>query len=109
MAGAVLVLQGFPGFIVPGVEFEPALFPPRGRIAAERPGDAIAADVRWRKGIERFELLRFRRAQSDQYAAPLLVDGVAPRQKLRCSRGSAVSGSGSVETAFQDLRHRNPQ
>jgi hypothetical protein len=42
---AALVPQGLPGFVVFGVEFEPALFPARRRIAAKSPGDAVAAGV----------------------------------------------------------------
>ena len=109
MLAAALAPQRFPGLVVPGVELEPALFPARGRIAAESPGDAVAAAVGGRERIQRFELAGFFRAKSDQHAPPFLIDGVAPRQKLRRSRVGAMSGFGSVETAFQDLRHRNPR
>src|SRR4051794_15513028 len=104
----VVVIQGFPGLVVLGVELKPAPFAARGRLPAEGPGHDVAAAVRWRQRIERLELLGFCRCKSGQNAAPMVVDGVT-RRKLGRNSSRVTSGSGSVEMAFQNLRHRKPR
>src|SRR5436305_3641256 len=94
---------------MPRIELEPALLESRRRLSAEGPGNAIAAVVRGRERVERLEFVGFGKRQSDQNAPAVAIDAIAFRQQLRRNRLGAICGFESVETAFQNLCHCNPQ